>query len=287
MTVRDFLYISWLSYLDLPELYQSLLKRGGSIPVAAFADSILRMDAAGLLPCRELNQAARDAARYMKNNSCLITGYINQNPNDGFVAYTLACENEIIVAMRGSENANECVPSNIDWTDNFCEPFSGSVQQLSIEKLISALPKDTLVTYTGHSKGGHNAMLALSLDANENRRAIAFNGQGFSAENLTAEQISRLSDRAVNYVTSSDIVGAILLHPERRIFVKPAPSVNPHMPDAYIFTPTGTPVRSLRTPASLAADIAARAADSALSRRFRRRTDSLCRFFTRAARLSN
>lgn len=72
MSVRDYLYFSWLSYIDMPELYVNLLRRGGSVPVAAFADLILRMDAAGALDCLALNDAARDAARYMKNSDCLM-----------------------------------------------------------------------------------------------------------------------------------------------------------------------------------------------------------------------
>lgn len=91
MSVRDYLYFSWLSYIDMPELYVNLLRRGGSVPVAAFADLILRMDAAGALDCLALNDAARDAARYMKNSDCLIADYINNNATADFVAYVISC----------------------------------------------------------------------------------------------------------------------------------------------------------------------------------------------------
>ena len=51
MTPKEYLLISWMSYLDLPALYAHLLNRGGKVPLAAFADSVLRMDKAGELRC--------------------------------------------------------------------------------------------------------------------------------------------------------------------------------------------------------------------------------------------
>lgn len=277
MTIREYLYLCWLSYLDMPALYQTLLKRGGRVSVAAFAESILRMDAAGFLPCRSLNDPARDAARFMKNSPCLIIDYINQNTDDGFAAYVLDCGGEIVVAMRGSESVGECVPSNIDWADNICEPFKGSIQRKSIEKLIESLPKDIPVTFTGHSKGGHNAMLALTISSGENFRAIAFNGQGFSDDQLTPDMKNRLSRKAVNYVVASDLVGALLFHPEKRIYVKQTPDTNAHMPEAFSFDESGDPIRDLRAPISLAAGAASRLAYAALGRSAKKSAADVCR----------
>lgn len=277
MTIREYLYLCWLSYLDMPALYQTLLKRGGRIPVAAFAESILRMDAAGALACRSLNDPARDAARFMKNSPCVITHYINQNADDGFAAYVVECGGEIVVAMRGSESVGECVPNNIDWADNICEPFAGSVQQKSIEKLIETLPNDVPVTFTGHSKGGHNAMLALAISSGENFRAIAFNGQGFSDDQLTDGMKKRLSEMAVNYVVASDLVGALLVHPEKRVYVKQAPNTNAHMPEAFSFDKSGRPIRDIRAPISLAAGAASRLAYAALGQNAKKSAADICR----------
>ena len=276
MTVRDYLYLSWLSYLNLPELYRSLLERGGSVPVAAFADSVLRMDAAGVLKCVELNDAARDAAGYMKDSDCIITDYINRNAGDGFAAYVIKCGDETVVAMRGSESRGECVPSTVDWVDNFCEPFAGPAQIGAIEELLSSLPAGP-VTFTGHSKGGHNALLALAASDGEEKRAVAFNGQGFSAEALTPAMEERLMKYGVNYVVAADVIGAVLKHPERRMYVKQAPGTQAHMPEAYTFTDSGAPVRDMRAPRSLAAEAVTRLADGALGGWLRSGLSGLCR----------
>ena len=121
MTPKEYLLISWMSYLDLPALYVHLLKRGGKVPLAAFADSVLRMDKAGELRCVKLYAAAREAAREMLKLPGFIVDYVNFNTGNGLVAYVIQTPEETVVAFRGSERAGECVSSNIDWVDNVCE----------------------------------------------------------------------------------------------------------------------------------------------------------------------
>ena len=276
MTVRELLLLCRMSYIDLPPLYGSLLKRDGRIPLRAFADYVLRMDAEGRLECIKINPAAREAARELKKSSVTITGYINQNSGDGFAAYIFDMDGTKVIAMRGSERMGPCVASNIDWADNVCEPFAGSVQLDTISSLVSNYPANEII-FTGHSKGGHNALLALALSENPDARAYAFNGQGFGADALNDIQMSRLRDRGINYVVADDVVGALLMHPEKRIYVRQNPGTNAHMPEAFMFDAAGMPVTAGRTLKSRLLEAASRIADSRVNGTARRSVRGICR----------
>ena len=276
MTTRECLLLSWMAYLDLPPLYRALVARGGSIPVAAFADTALRMDAAGRMKCVSLDQAARNAARELLKTDWIIAGYINDNQGDGFVAYVLKRGDETVIAMRGSEKMGECAANNADWIDNVCEPFAGSVQLGEIRRIVDLYPVGRVV-FTGHSKGGHNALLALAISRNPAALAVAFNGQGFSADALTESQKKRLRERAVNYVVAGDIVGALLEHPERRVYVRRQPGSNAHMPEAFSFDAGGEPEHAPRTLRSYAIEAATRLAEAGLSADARGTAAEICR----------
>ncbi|MBQ4088507.1 MAG: DUF2974 domain-containing protein [Clostridia bacterium] len=276
MTVRDLLLLSWMAYLDLPPLYVSILSGGDRVPLRAFADYVLRMDAAGKLECVELSAASREAARELMESQWFITGYINENNGDGFVAYTFDVGGENVVAMRGSERAGICVASNVDWVDNVCEPFSGSVQLESIRSLTRRFASGKVI-FTGHSKGGHNALVALAESENPEASAAAFNGQGFSDDMLSEEGRDRLRNRGINYVVADDVVGALLTHPERRVFVRQETGTNAHMPEAFMFDKAGNPVLARRTLRSRAIEFASRMAEERIEGKVRRGVRAVCR----------
>lgn len=276
MKVRDLLLLSWMAYIDLPLLYVSILDGGGRVPLRAFADYILRMDAAGKLDCVNLTAASREAARELTERDWFITGYINGNNGDGFVAYTFDIEGVNVAAMRGSERAGVCVASNIDWVDNVCEPFTGSVQLESIRSLTRRFASGRVI-FTGHSKGGHNALMALAESENPEAYAAAFNGQGFSDDMLSDASRDRLRNRGVNYVVADDVVGALLTHPERRVFVRQVTGTNAHMPEAFMFDGNGQPVLARRTLRSRAVEFASRRADDRLEGTARRSVRAVCR----------
>ena len=276
MTAKDLLMLCWLSYLDLPPLYKSTLERGGSIPIRALADYALRMDGASALQCVSLNSAAREAAKEALGFDGTITGYINENDGAGFVAYIFDIDGTIVIAMRGSERAGECVASNVDWVDNVCEPFTGSVQLSAITNLAERFSSGNTI-YIGHSKGGHNALLALAVSQNPAARAYAFNGQGFGSGALDDTQTMRLRERGINYVVADDIVGALLIHPEKRVYVRQKPDTNAHMPEAFMFDKSGAPVKARRTLKSQLAEAATRIADKRLDGTARSAVNAVCR----------
>lgn len=276
MTERDYLLLSWLAYLDPPDYYRSILRQGGTVSVAAFADAILRMDAAGALTCVKLYDAARDAAREAQGLDAELVGYVNDNADSGFVAYIVRSGDETVVAMRGSESRSSCAGSSVDWVDNVCEPFVGSVQLEKIREVIAPFARGK-VTFTGHSKGAHNALAALAVSENPDARAVAFNGQGFAAEALSEAQKEVLRQRAVNYVVAADVIGALLEHPERRIYVRQAPGTDAHYPEAFSFDESGSPIPARRALRSYAAEAATRLIERLLPERLRGGVSTVCR----------
>jgi len=272
MTANDLLMLCYMSYIDLPPLYSAILKNGGRVPVRVLADYVLREGD----ECVSLNEYAREAARELLRSRVYIAGYINENDGGGFVAYVLEEDETIIIAMRGSERAGRCVDSNVDWADNICEPFAGSVQLEAIRALTERF-QDGEVIFTGHSKGGHNALLALSISENPKARAYAFNGQGFGRGALDDRQKIKLKERGVNYVVADDLVGALLLHPEKRIYVKQREGTNAHMPEAFLFDGEGRPILGRRTLKSQLIEAATRIADMRIDGTARTGIQAICR----------
>lgn len=276
MNARTLLDLCRLSYVDLPHLYIEILSRGGKVPVAAFADAFLRMYRAGVLECISPDAGDLQAAERMRVDPGMIFGYMNRNGESGFAAFLIEYDDANVAAMRGSEGG-ACGVGYEDWADNFCEPFASSIQTADILELMDMLPRGKDVIFTGHSKGGHNAMLALALTDRADARAVAFNGQGFGINALTDHQRAVLSQRAVNYVVASDVVGALLSHPEKRIFVKQAEGSRAHYPEAFVFRDDGSPVKALRTPISMGVEAVTRGIDVGLPEWARRGIKGVCK----------
>ncbi len=162
----------------------------------------------------------------------------------GFAAYAFQSPEEgKVVAMRPTES-HTSLSGIMDWTDNFMAPLVGSTQYRSVERFVNRFPDGRLML-TGHSKGAHNAMYGLAVAENGGAACVCFDGQGFARCQLTEAQRLRLRERAVNYVTQSDPVGALLYHPEERVFVQQ--SCEPaHALSCMVFDQSGYPVPARR-----------------------------------------
>lgn len=175
-----------------------------------------------------------------------ILRYDNKNRSSGMVAYALRAPNGgVVAAFRGTESVIDGMFTLTDWRDNFLSPFIGSIQYADIERFIAAF-QDGGLLITGHSKGAHNAMYALAKSSNERAKCVCFDGQGFSIDELTRGERHSLKKRAVNNVCESDIVGALLSHPERRVFVKKQGDLNAHELCSLMFSEDGMPVNGKR-----------------------------------------
>ena len=256
MTTHDLLDLCRFTYLDIPDIYSDKLNRGESLPLADVAGSLLRLDALCALPCGRLSESKRVLLEKIRLLPLEIIACENRNSGSGFVAYAFkSAGGSLICVMRGSEGTGRCVPDNIDWKDNFCAPFYGSVQYAEAVHFADRFPSGELIL-TGHSKGAHNALYALGSAANPEACAIVFNGQGFARTQLDAAVRTRLRQHGINYVVADDIVGALLHHPEKRVFVRQADNgAHAHAPEAYLFDGSGEPIPGRRTARSRAVEL--------------------------------
>lgn len=242
MTPQQYCMLCQFAYLDLPARY-----RGKTVKLRAAAEGVLSDDAQGKLSCGPLDAHMRYTLEAIVADGTLgemrIDRYENQNAESGFVAYAFkTAAGDAILAFRGSETEGCSAPNSIDWADNFVAPFLGSVQYPAIEAFVAAYHAPLL---TGHSKGAHNALYALGC-AQGRAQAVVFNGQGFAPGQISPAQKRRLGRRAVNYVTAGDVVGALLQHPEKRIFVEGRPDIRPHALAAFVFDEGGEPIPERR-----------------------------------------
>ena len=114
---------------------------------------------------------------------------------------------EPVLAFRGTDDLRDAL-------DNFLLlPFNLSAQYGDVRRLLAGFPEAERIWLVGHSKGGHNAIYAASIDAR--CRAVGFNAPGFGIF-LRWSQLRGL-DRGVNYVLNGDVSGFLLFHLERRV----------------------------------------------------------------------
>lgn len=125
----------------------------------------------------------------------------------GLAGCALDWDGEPVLAFRGTDDLRDAL-------DNFLLlPFNLSVQYGDVRRLLAGFPEAERIWLVGHSKGGHNAIYAASIDAR--CRAVGFNAPGFGIF-LRWSQLRGL-DRGVNYVLNGDVSGFLLFHLERRV----------------------------------------------------------------------
>lgn len=189
---------------------------------------------------------------YADLQSLVFKGGVDKTSTTGFtaIAFGLPDGGGTIAAFRGSD------AQAIDWADNFGAGITGySVQYNDVKSFMATFAGEGDVYVTGHSKGGHNAMYAAATSPNVVGGA-AFDAQGFppSRRVLNSQETARLQNSGlVNYVAESDTVGAILDHPEKRVFVKTKEDRSPfdivynHTLDSLLFNEDGSAARGSRS----------------------------------------
>ena len=257
MNPQTLLHLCSFTYFDLPGIYARRLARGEAVPLCEAARALRRMDGLGALTCGAYLEDVSGVLSALEASPLNILAYENDNAGTGFAAYAFAAPKETIIAVRGSETKGECVPTNVDWRDNFCAPLAGSVQYAAATALANRYDGPLLLT--GHSKGGNVALYAQGATQNPLARAAVFYAQGFACHALTKAQKQRLHAGAVNYVVAGDAVGALLCHPETRFYVRQNPHTNAHSPAAYAFDAEGFPLPARRTWLSCAVEVLSRA----------------------------
>lgn len=233
MTPWQLSLLCQLAYYDFPA-------GSGAIgqTAAQLAQSLLQSDSGPMPPYGR--QPLLDIVDDPEVGALVLIGREVELKPPGFAAYAFESpEAGKILAMRSTE-AHTSLSGLIDWHDNVLAPLTGSAQYPSVERFVNRYP-DGPLAITGHSKGAHNAMYALAVAENQAAACVCFDGQGFARCQLTDAQKARLRERAVNYVTRNDPVGALLYHPEARVFVQQ--SCEPaHALSCMVFDESGYPV---------------------------------------------
>ena len=258
MTPWHYRWLCQFAYINLP----AEISPGQTL--SAIAARLQSLHESSSLPCGKLSPSDLEALRVIRADpdlsALILLEYTNRNSSTGLVYFVLRAPDEgLHLLFRGSESRGCGVPTGVDWLDNLLAPFHGSIQYPEIASLARRCPKARAV-FSGHSKGAHNALYALASCPDPHARAVVFNGQGFSPAQLTRAEKSRLSRQAVNYVARNDPVGALLFHPERRVFARTLPGVHPHSLAAFDFDSSGRPRPSLRPLWSCALELASRLA---------------------------
>ena len=246
MTPWHYRWLCQFAYIDLPGGPDA--HRGKSL--ASLASELLSRNEAASLPCGPLSPSDLEALRVVMETpvlaSLILVDWVNRNAGTGFVACVLRAQDDSVhCILRGSERRGCGVPTPVDWVDNILAPFFGSVQYEDAAALARRFP-DERVTFSGHSKGAHNALYALASLPNDRALAVVFNGQGFTPGQFTRVQRARLRNQALNYVTRGDLVGSLLWHPEKRVFVRRQGTEDAHSLSSFSFDRRGEPLPAHR-----------------------------------------
>lgn len=216
-TIRQDLLLSRLAYIKAPPGFRG---EAGDVTVRALCGEVERIlsdaavDAEGLFgrSRQEILGITAGIGQDSSLGGLVIREYL-AHPS-GLAGYVLEKDGEITMALRGTDDI-------IDMLDNFLLlPFNLSVQYAAMDGLLAEYGGADRIWLTGHSKGGHNAIYAASVDPR--CRATGFNAPGFGIF-LSDAQHDGL-DYGINYVINGDVTGFLLFHLERRVVLEASDS---------------------------------------------------------------
>lgn len=211
-TIRQDLLLARLAYIIAPSGFQ------GDVPgvtIAKLCDAVaLALDDPAIDPEATLGRNRQELESILaglradsKLGALEIRAYID-DPS-GLAGYVLGADQALTMTLRGTDDT-------VDALDNvLLLPFNLSVQYKAVRQLLY-YDDAAHIWLTGHSKGGHNAIYAASIDGR--CHATAFNAPGFGIFLRDAQHDGL--DRGVNYVINGDMTGFLLFHMERRIVLE-------------------------------------------------------------------
>jgi hypothetical protein len=222
-TIRQDLLLSRLAHINAPQGFRG---ETAGATVRELCDEVERIlrdepeDIVRQLGCtrQELLDLTTGIGEHDILRDLVIKEYIESA--SGLAGYVLEKDDAITITLRGTDDI-------IDALDNaLLLPFNLSVQYPAMNILLAKYNYAAHIWLTGHSKGGHNAIYAASIDPR--CRAAGFNAPGFGIF-LSDSQHDRL-DNGVNYVINGDVTGFLLFHLERRIVIE---SIDSPVPEGF------------------------------------------------------
>ncbi|MGN1054999.1 MAG: Mbeg1-like protein [Erysipelotrichaceae bacterium] len=137
-----------------------------------------------------------------------------------------------IVAFRGTDN------TLIGWKEDFMLTFEDSISSHQtaaeyLDKILNHVTSDIIIT--GHSKGGHLAIVSGILskgDKNRIRHIYAFDAPGLPKTLFEHPEYNRIIDSITSYIPQTSIVGKMLSHKENTRIIS-STAMGPYQHDIY------------------------------------------------------
>lgn len=281
LTSKQYWYLSVIAYLDIPDKRKNEFVSGKTTlrqMTRIWIDDIMRnwvfSNVTQTYHPPYFNPASLDPSAITREEWVLILLDIYDDPfSKDVVFYNFVYQDGIgqnglcfydflypyssrIIAFRGSKFNSGDPLKEKDWQDNFYMALFESNQYNDIADYLKSIKYNCTIHATGHSKGGNNALYCRSID--ERVTGCVFDAPGFGIT-LSGTQYNYLKNSdVINYVCCDDWVGAILCHPERRVFCKNKVETDglfdlmtAHIPQQFIFDEHDNIVEQERTERSI------------------------------------
>jgi hypothetical protein len=165
------------------------------------------------------------AGDYPDLSNLKVKDYKNDEGKDNFVGYAFSGENpqDVVCAFRGTMGSKVGDPSNFlgeSWLNNYNLGVNGGSLQFKPTKdfVEKNMTPGAQTIVTGHSQGGGDGLYACATIPGVT--GVVFDAPGIG-QDLTSEQSDRLANSgSTNIVNQNCPVGAVLFHPEKRIYAQ-------------------------------------------------------------------
>ncbi len=180
----------------------------------------------------DLLDIVKDGKRY-KDLKIFNPSFIKDN-NTQFGAITFRINNSTIISYKGTDN------SFIGWIENFrlSYKYPTYTQNIAYDYLKSNINIfDRNIYLVGHSKGGNLALSSLYLSNNSIfkriNKVVNFDGPGFRYNEFNSDRFNEISNKIVNYVPSSSIVGVLIYNKEYKVIKSNNIAWKQHYPTSW------------------------------------------------------
>lgn len=228
--MMDNLVLSILVYLPI----SSFEDAKSLAELASYASRFLKSDMPGVMSplAYKTLKLINNSKRY---KDMFISDFTNiRNNKTQFGAMCVSLGNIKTIVFKGSDG------TFISWLENIrmsymCTTYTDTLAHSYLEKHITM--KKEKIFVTGHSKGGHLALMsALSLKKNKLakiNKIYNFDGPGVLKEIYTSQNYGFLKPKLVNIVPTGSVVGVCLYNDDYQVVKSSNLAFNEHFPDSW------------------------------------------------------
>lgn len=216
VNARDALVFSWISYLGFPEQLKARANNGGCELRELFRTEYFEYMFKSVLFPEETLVLLSFAAASPRFRHVIVRDYEDRfevENEEQFAAMSFEIEPKLkLLAFRGTDR------TVIGWKEDFNMALADAVPSQSssvayLERVAHRDGADMQYLLAGHSKGGNLAVYAAVCcdpEVQEQiRKAISFDGPGFSEEFLKSSGFARVEKKLDKYLPQSSMIGMI------------------------------------------------------------------------------